>query len=245
VTWLGSFVARGRNLFVAGDNRIFGFTTATNLGFPEESSLGYPGTLTGFSTTVGDLALEGMGTLTNVIGVGLTGPTYRLFRMTYPTSPFITTPTALVGMATPLVARGTVWYVAAETTNIYKVCRATIGGTPTCSSDNTEDLYPLPILTDGDRLLTTASRSGLSRIQERDRVSLTVIWEGRAPRYLAGVVCGEFRETGIAYAHDDFELHSVVIDAKGLDATADWPMATHDPQGTRNHSLPLSRFQCP
>lgn len=248
VGWLGSFVGRGRDLFVAGDNRIFGFTTATNLGTPEESSLGYPGTLTGFSNSYGDLAVEGMGTLNNLIGVAMTGPTSRLFRMTYPTAPLITTPSTVHSMSAPLVAGGTVWFVQGEFLGgqfLGRICRATLGSAATCSSNNAESVYATPILTADGRLLTSAYRANTTWIQERDRTTLDVIWEGPGPRILAGVVCGQLQGTGIALGGDDYTLSSIVIDARGIDAAADWPMPTHDPQGTRSHSQDLTRFRCP
>lgn len=40
-------------------------------------------------------------------------------------------------------------------------------------------------------------------------------------------------------------LYSVIVDSRGIDAQAAWPLQRHDPANTNNRLTPLARFACP
>jgi hypothetical protein len=50
---------------------------------------------------------------------------------------------------------------------------------------------------------------------------------------------------GVLYAESATSLLAVVVDSRGLDTGAAWPMAQHDPRNTANSSTSLAQFACP
>lgn len=40
-------------------------------------------------------------------------------------------------------------------------------------------------------------------------------------------------------------LYSVIVDSRGIDAQAAWPLQRHDPANTNNRLTLLTRFACP
>ncbi|MBK7863597.1 MAG: hypothetical protein IPJ65_34325 [Archangiaceae bacterium] len=43
----------------------------------------------------------------------------------------------------------------------------------------------------------------------------------------------------------DVQLYAIVVDSAGIDTTAPWPMALHDPRHTNNAATDLAEFRCP
>lgn len=251
VNGLEDFVADGSNLYVTGDNRVFGFRTASNLGFPEESSVAYPVSMPAFTSLAGRVAVTSAGALT---GFGLSGGLFRTWQTTYPTAATAQTPQHTGHQLSPIVSGGTLWFSKRDMLPgpnvVGRVCRSTVGGTASCSADNTENVSQSLVLGQGGRLYTGAVRNASTRVvQERDAVSLAVRWEGPGPSTALSLVCGPSGKTGVLVGADGLSttprIYSVVVDAKGLDATADWPMPSHDPRASRDAKAPLAPFQCP
>lgn len=251
VNGLEAFVADGTKLYVTGDNRVFGFNVASNLGFPEESTLGYPASQPAFTSLAGPIAVTSTGALT---GFGVAGGLFRTWQTSYPAAGAGQQPQHTAQQSSPVVSGRTIWFSKSDTlpgpSFVGRVCRATVGGVASCSADNTENVLPSRVLGQGGRLYTGVVRNSTTRsVQERDAVSLAVRWEGPGPTTALSLVCGPSGQTGVLAGADGLSttprLVSVVVDARGLDATADWPMPSHDPRASRDAKSPLTPFQCP
>jgi hypothetical protein len=75
------------------------------------------------------------------------------------------------------------------------------------------------------------------RIAEDDFDALKKLVDESATEWTRVRVHGGSGRAGRAY--------SVIIDARGMDTTAPWPVTFHDPANTNNAQTLLSQFACP
>lgn len=50
---------------------------------------------------------------------------------------------------------------------------------------------------------------------------------------------------GILYGQQGVRIYSMIVDSRGIDATAPWPLVRHDPRNTGNADTSLAPFSCP
>lgn len=248
------FVADGHELYVTGDNRVFGFTVVSSLGYPEErtGTNAYPVISSAFSAFTGRTAVLGSGEL---LGFGLSSGFFKTWKMLYPTPTSAVTPTSIETMASPVASGSAFWFREEHTISglnrVGRVCTAsTSGGTASCTSDNTDDVKAGFVLGAGGRLYTASMRNAASRVvQSRDPATLAIRWEGPGPQAGLSLTCGPSGKTGVLVGADPSGtvpmIYSIVVDAPGIDSSADWPMSLHDPRASRDAASSLAKFQCP
>jgi hypothetical protein len=134
-----------------------------------------------------------------------------------------------------------------------RVCTGTVGASPTCSTNDSEDLYALDMALGEGGVLYTAAENVVSRkaaLQVRDANTPAVLWSAppadspvhgfsldcRRPG--AGTLIGE-GTGGVPH------LFAVIVDSRGVDATAEWPLIRHDPRNSNDRAASLVPFTCP
>lgn len=250
---LGPLVANGRNLFVPDrdSNRVFGFESAYNFNSPVQSPLGFPGSAGGI-LTITSLLIDSSGAL---IGSGMSANGYQAFRLTYPSN--VTIAPNSNGPMVVFLSKGPELVMLREDDigngqTRARVCTGVLGAAPFCSSDDSENLQ-LPLALGEGGLLYTASRdvaSDKTALQVRDFATLAVLWSAPSSaspvhgfaldcrRPGAGTLIGEGGDTTPS-------LYALIVDSRGVDANADWPLIRHDPRNTNDRAASLVPYTCP
>ncbi len=252
---LGPLVANGRSLFVADfdSNKVFGFESSNNFTSPVQSSLGFPGTATGVFT-IYNLLIDSSGAL---IGSGSSASGNQAFRLTYPTNvtlgPNSTSPFAVMLSKGPELVMARQDDIGSGQTRT-RICAGALGTTPRCSSDDSEDVFSLDMALGEGGLLYTASENvvtGKAALQVRDFATLAVLWSvpsSDSPTHGFSLDCrrpGAGTLIGQGQGTTTPTLYAVIVDSRGVDATADWPLIRHDPRNTNDRAASLVPYTCP
>lgn len=250
----GPLVANGRSLFIpdVDSNKVFGFESSNNFTSPAQSSLGFPGTAAGI-INIYNLLIDSSGAL---IGSGSSANGTKDFRLTYPATitlgPDSTSPFAVILSKGPEVVMVREDDIGNGQTRT-RVCTGVLGSTPLCTSDNSENVLSFDMALGEGGLLYTASEdvmSGKAALQVRDLATLAVLWsvpssdsplhgftlDCRRPG--AGTLIGQGQGTTP-------RLYAVIVDSRGVDAAADWPLIRHDPRNTNDRASSLVPYSCP
>lgn len=251
---LGPLVANGRSLFIPDfdSNRVFGFESSNNFTSPVQSSLGFPGTATGVFT-IYNLLIDSSGAL---IGSGASASGNQAFRLTYPMT--VTLGPNSVSPLAVILSKGPEFVMVREDDigngqTRGRVCNGVLGTNPICSSDDSENVNPLAMALGEGGLLYTASGnalSGTAALQVRDFATLSVLWSAPSSdspthgftldcrRPGAGTLIGQGQASTPT-------LYAVIVDSRGVDSTADWPLIRHDPRNTNDRAASLVPYSCP
>jgi hypothetical protein len=133
-----------------------------------------------------------------------------------------------------------------------RICRVAIG-TQAWSCQGAGVTFAGGVLGEGG-LIYIASQTGL---EARRQADLSVEWTAPILSPLSTTLLDCSRDStgakltgrpGVVYGQSQINAHrlfAVIVDSRGIDPTAPWPMPRHDPRSTGNLATSLAPFSCP